>query len=136
MNVSEIMTAAPAAATPDSTVRDVARSMYELDVRHIPIVHDGELQAIVSDRDLRTATLPDLEEATSPGRQAEILDTPVIELAPSQLFTVSPTDDVLDVIEVMVEQRVGAVPVVETDEGRLVGIVSYVDVLRAAAHLL
>jgi len=43
---------------------------------------------------------------------------------------------VSDVIELMIEQKIGAIPVVNPLDGTLVGIVSYIDVLRLAAEEL
>ena len=48
------------------------------------------------------------------------------------MVSVGPDDPLSDVVELMLEHRVGAVPVVGP-EGRLVGIVSYIDVLRHLA---
>lgn len=45
-------------------------------------------------------------------------------------------DDVVEAIDLMIEHRIGAVPVVEPGTGELLGIVSYVDALRAARDLL
>ena len=50
----------------------------------------------------------------------------------NHLLCVTPEAELPEVIDVMVEWKVGAVPVVEQGSERLVGIVSYVDVLRAA----
>jgi acetoin utilization protein AcuB len=47
----------------------------------------------------------------------------------SDVVTVDPEDDVHDVIDRMLENKIGAVPVVDADQ-TLVGIISYVDVLR------
>jgi acetoin utilization protein AcuB len=52
------------------------------------------------------------------------------------VVTVNPESDVAEVIDLMIEHKIGAVPVVEADSTRLVGIVSYVDALRAARDLV
>ncbi len=43
-----------------------------------------------------------------------------------------PDDEINDAIELMLEQDIGAIPVVDPAEGYLMGIVSYVDILRNA----
>jgi CBS domain-containing protein len=48
---------------------------------------------------------------------------------------VSPDDDLQDAVEILIEQKFGAIPVVDEAEG-LVGIVSYVDVLRCFLNRL
>ena len=59
------------------------------------------------------------------------LATPVARVMTPEVVTVGPDDDVEDLVDLMLENRVGAVPVVEGAAGRVVGIVSYVDLLRA-----
>jgi acetoin utilization protein AcuB len=54
----------------------------------------------------------------------------------SDVVAVNATDDLIEAIDLMIEHRIGAVPVVETGSSALVGIVSYVDVLRTARDLL
>jgi CBS domain-containing protein len=49
---------------------------------------------------------------------------------------VNPGDDLVEAIDLMIEHQIGAVPVVESGSTELVGIVSYVDALRAARELL
>jgi acetoin utilization protein AcuB len=54
----------------------------------------------------------------------------------SDVITVHPESDASEAIDLMIEHRVGALPVVEPDSTKLVGIVSYVDALRAARDLI
>jgi CBS domain-containing protein len=48
------------------------------------------------------------------------------------VVTVQAEDDVVEVIDAMLEHKIGALPVVAADSSLVVGIVSYLDVLRAA----
>jgi acetoin utilization protein AcuB len=54
----------------------------------------------------------------------------------SDVITVYPESTLEEVIDLMIEYRIGAVPVVEVDSSRVIGIVSYIDVLRAARSAL
>jgi acetoin utilization protein AcuB len=54
----------------------------------------------------------------------------------TDVLSVDPETDVGEVVDLMIEHRVGAVPVVDADSEELVGIVSYMDVLRASRDLL
>ena len=49
--------------------------------------------------------------------------------------TVSPDDDLAEAVELLIEQKIGGIPVVDEAEG-LVGIVTYVDVLRCFLNRL
>jgi acetoin utilization protein AcuB len=48
----------------------------------------------------------------------------------AQVVSIGPDDDLASAIELMLDQRIGALPVVDV-ERHLVGILSYVDALRA-----
>jgi len=127
MLVREIMTARPVLASITWTVSDVINTLEELPIRHLPVVDtDGELVGIVSDRDLRRVSeRPDGTAQAAPAARS------IAELMSGGVVSVAPDDDVDDVIEALLENQIGAVPVVDT-EGGVVGIVSYVDVLRHA----
>lgn len=128
----DLMTPQPARVRVSSTVGHALKLLHELDVRHLPVVDaDGELVGIVSDRDLR-GPLPDevVPEAPDIGPR-----TPITRVMSSAPVSVSPETGLREVVEMMIEQKVGALPVVDSD-GRLVGIVSYIDLLRHLARQL
>ena len=125
MVVSEIMTSNPETADVRQSIRSVIRKLLTLDVRHLPVMEDGELVGIVSDRDLRDVTARLIDEAGA------ALDRPIGETMSTDVISVDPETEVDDVIDLLIEHRVGAVPVVSPGTRSLVGIVSYADVLRA-----
>jgi acetoin utilization protein AcuB len=130
------MTPSPVAVSPQATLAEVWGLMREADIRHVPVVDRGALVGVVSDRDL---ALLDVAQVLSTGdgdvfRRA--LAAPVVRIMSSDVVAVEAEDDVGDVVGLMLEHRVGAIPVVEADTRRLVGIVSYVDVLRAVREVV
>jgi CBS domain-containing protein len=132
MVVSEIMSAEPFAVGAGESIGSVMKKLAEADVRHLPVVQEGALVGIVSDRDLRRFAPSALLELEQAGEIQRRLAEPVSTVMSSDLVTVDPETEIADVIDIMLEQKVGAVPVVEVDGDRLLGIVSYMDVLRAA----
>jgi len=60
--VSSVMTAQVHTCAPDASVHDLARTMTDKRVRHVPVVADGELLGIVSIGDVVKARLDELEE--------------------------------------------------------------------------
>jgi acetoin utilization protein AcuB len=136
MLVQEVMTRELHVANATDSLRTVLRELTEADVRHLPVVDSGALVGIVSDRDLREVAPSALDTVERPEESARILARPVSELMASDVVAVNPTDDLIEAIDLMIEHRIGAVPVVETGSSALVGIVSYVDVLRTARDLL
>jgi CBS domain-containing protein len=108
----------------------------EADVRHVPIVEEERLVGIISDRDLRAVMPPVLARFDRPEQVERVLSQPVSQLMSSDVLTVGPDDELQEVVDLMIEHKIGAVPVVEPGSAKLLGIVSYVDVLRAARELL
>ncbi|HEX9295509.1 MAG TPA: CBS domain-containing protein [Polyangiaceae bacterium] len=129
MKVQDVMTEGPASIRSTTPVREAIDVLQSLNARHLPIVDGhGELVGILSDRDLRMFWSPDIGSETRPDLMAR-LETPVCRVMCTVLFAVHPESDVRDVIDLMIDQKIGAVPVLDS-EGGLIGIVSYVDLLR------
>ena len=135
MIVEEVMTPDPIVVASDSPVRKVMDLLFESHVRHLPVLAGHELVGIVSDRDLRSYAAPALVTLENPDEVARRLDEPVSKLMSGDVVSVRPDTELGEVVDLMVELRIGAVPVLSA-EGRLVGIVSYMDLLRAARDAL
>jgi CBS domain-containing protein len=132
----ELMTVNPMTATPESTIAEVWDLMREGDIRHIPVVQDGALVGMVSDRDLahlNVARLLTVEGAEGLRRE---LATPIVEVMSSDVISVELETDLADVVDLLLENKVGALPVIRPDTREVEGIVSYIDVLRALQGLL
>ena len=134
MLVSACMTPDPLTIKTDSTIYDAMQMMLERDIRHLPVVDErGELVGMLSDRDLRKFSLSFSEDDA---HMKDRLKAPALDLANTDTLTVSSEDELKEAIEAMLENKVGALPVVDPVEDKLVGILSYIDVLRAAAEVM
>ncbi len=136
MIACDVMTPNPVTVTPHASVAEVWDLMRELDIRHVPVLEGGELVGMVSDRDvayLDVARLLMVEGADALQRQ---LATRVIHVMSSNVVFAEPETALSEVIGLMLENRIGAVPVVTPGSREVVGIVSYVDVLEAVQDLL
>lgn len=132
MEVQEIMTGNPEYAEVSDPVRTVFLKLVEIDVRHLPIVDEGELVGMISDRDLRGFILPMASELETVNTADARFERAISDLMQGDVISVSPSTEVGEVIDLMIDQRVGAIPVVDPVNGTLMGIVSYVDVIREA----
>jgi acetoin utilization protein AcuB len=132
----DVMTPNPATVTPQSSLAEVLDLMRELDIRHVPVVRGGALVGMLSDRDLAHLDVSRLlmEEGADALRRQ--LSTPVINVMSSDVIYAEPDTGLSDVVGLMLESKVGAIPVVQPDSREVVGIVSYIDVLRAVEDLL
>ena len=141
MSVEAIMTRGLISAAPTTTVREAIRLLEDSEIRHLPILDEERFLGIVSDRDLREFRIPlmveidhfDPEESL---RVNKALDTELSTIMNANTITVDSNEDIDAVIGVMLEYKVGAVPVIERHTDELVGIVSYIDVLHYTRELL
>jgi CBS domain-containing protein len=136
MQARDVMTPNPITVTPEATLAEVWDLMREADIRHVPVVQGGVLIGMVSDRDL--ASLDVARVLTTDGADAlrRALATPVVTVMSSDVIFVEMEDDLDDVIELILEHKVGAIPVVRPDTCDVMGIVSYIDVLRGIRDLV
>lgn len=111
-------------------LRQTFYRMRERGIRHMPVLGDHEeLVGIISDRDLRRPDWVDTEENVA---HYYILDnkTKVEGAMSSNVMTVKADDPVEVALDTLLQHRYGALPVVD-DAGKLVGMLSAVDLLRA-----
>jgi acetoin utilization protein AcuB len=120
----------PFVAHVTDSIGSVLAMMMETDVRHLPVVENGMLLGIVSDRDLRRSL--DVIPGPGSGGRLNALERPNSELMSSDVISVDAETEMVEVIDLMLDHKIGAIPVVEADSLKVVGIISYIDVLRAA----
>ena len=124
------MTGNPVAVLATVRVSEAVQIFQALDVRHLPVVNEQrELIGMLSDRDLRAFSLPHLIDSEWLGTIQTALDARVATLMSSEPLSVDSEADIAEVVDLILENKIGAVPVIDADN-KLVGIVSYVDVLR------
>ncbi len=117
MRCREIMTKNVRTATRDMSLREVAAIMRDGDMGAVPVVDEGKLIGIVTDRDIVVQCIAD-------GRDA---DTAINDAMTTELFTVGPDDFVFEAIRLMGDKQVRRIPVVD-DKGKLAGIIAMADV--------
>ncbi len=136
MIARELMTPDPLTVTPQASIAEVWDLMREADVRHIPVVQGDALVGMVSDRDLGRVDIARLLNVEGAGALRDELATPIVRVMTSQVIAVGPEADIGEVIELLIEHKIGAVPVVREETREVLGIISYVDVLRALQGVL
>jgi acetoin utilization protein AcuB len=135
MRVGDLMTPAPVTITWDATVGAAWKLMRGRRIRHLPVLDDkGQLAGIVTDRDLRQAVFTPAVRDGSGTAPQPVSTVPVREVMSWGVVTVRPDTELRHAARVMAERRIGAVPVVE--HGRVVGILTETDVIRAFARIL
>jgi len=115
-------------------LRRACELMESRRIRHVPVLRGDRLIGILSDRDLR-GYLPPPFPFDGMGNFAALLDRVRVEEAmTSEPVSIGPYHAVTEAARVMLERRIGALPVV--DEGKVIGIVTQTDILWALTNLL
>lgn len=147
MNVAEIMTQPVISVTPQTTIAEAARLMLQHRISGLPVLEaSGEVVGVVTEGDLlrRVETGTErrrarwLEFLVTPGRLAQDYAhahaRKVGEVMSATVFAVAPHDPVEQVVRLMERRHIKRLPVIEA--GRLVGIVSRANLVRALVHNL
>lgn len=131
MRVSELMSRnVVTIKAADSCLEAVSR-MHGARVRHLPVVSDaGGLIGIVTDRDLRHHLFAPrvLKDVGTIAVDVILKAVPVKDVMSFPVISVPAKADIVEVARIMLEDKVGSLPVVEG--GKVVGIVTETDLLR------
>jgi CBS domain-containing protein len=119
--VQDVMTRDPGAVEASAPIIEAAEIMLREDVGSVPILEDGRLAGMLTDRDI-------VLRVVAEGRDARTITC--AEIASRQLATIDPQQPLEEALRLMGEHQVRRLPVVEED-GRLVGILAQADVARA-----
>jgi CBS domain-containing protein len=114
---SDIMTKNVQTATADTTLREVATMMRDGDMGSVPVVEDGRLVGIVTDRDIVVRALAEGKDGS--GSVSDAMTTDIV--------TASPDDYVFEAVRLMGDKQVRRIPVVD-NERKLVGIIALADI--------
>jgi CBS domain-containing protein len=109
----------PVTVEASATAQDAAKLMDENDIGNVLVVENGEVQGIVTDRDIVVRLIA----------KGEGPDASVREAASTDLETLGPDDSIEDAIKKMEQGNVRRLPVVE--DGKPLGVVSLGDLAQA-----
>ncbi|MCS6799007.1 MAG: CBS domain-containing protein [Myxococcota bacterium] len=122
--VADVMTRQVVTVFEEDSLDGLEEGMKWLRFRHLPVVDDGKLVGLLTERDLLRWAIR--------GPRAE--RTFVADVMNRHVTTVAPDTPVARAAELMLERKIDCLPVVEGD-GKLVGIVTTADLLRLVTTL-
>ncbi len=126
MLIREIMHKNPITIPPETPLFEAYKIMQEKNIRHLPVLENGKLIGIVTDRDLRLATS---QLAEKPFKPEDI----VKKIMSSPVQTTAPSDPIEIATKIMRELKISSLPVLENE--KLVGIITGADLLDAMLKL-
>jgi CBS domain-containing protein len=119
--IRDAMTPTARAVSPQQSLVDAAKMMRDEDVGALPVVEDGRVVGMVTDRDI-------VVRAVAEGRDSAAVKAG--EVASREVVAVEPDQDLDEALNLMARHRVRRLPVVE--QGRLVGVLAQADVAMEA----
>jgi CBS domain-containing protein len=116
MKVADCMTPDPSCLSPDDALTAAIARMEVGDFRSVPVVLNGVLVGIVSDRDIRSC-------------RHEPESTKIGAIMSKNPICISPDDSVNEAVRMILSRKIGGLPVIK--EHKLVGIITTTDILKA-----
>lgn len=124
MKIRELMVADPITVTAKATVQEALEILKTNAIRHLPVVGKGkQLKGFITLADLRAGLIP-----------AMVSDLNLADLMIKNPITVGPEDDVENAARLIYRNKIGGMPV--TQKGRVVGIITESDILRAFVDMM
>jgi CBS domain-containing protein len=130
MRARDLMTPNPVTVAPQARIAEAWDLMRELEIRHIPVVANGALVGMLSDRDLAHLDMTRVLTSDAPEVLRQDLATPIAKVMHPDVIGVELETGLGEIVDLLIEHKVGALPVVAWDTYEVLGIVSYIDVLR------
>jgi CBS domain-containing protein len=132
--VLDVMTKEVVSVSPTTVLLDAALLLRASALRHLPVVEDGRLVGILTERDVQRCAPSRLIPITEDGYNAVFAETTVGRVMTREPKTVSSRTLLLEAIGVMQQAKYGCLPVV--DDGVLVGILTRGDLINALQRFL
>lgn len=132
--VGELMTRKVVTVSPDDTLRAAEDGMGRFHFRHLPVVEGNKLVGLITHRDLLHASSSFLSDQAA-ARDEIIHKQPVKRIMRTDLVTVAADESLLSAAKLMLEAKIGCLPVVNVDD-TLVGIITEADFVKLTVRLL
>ncbi len=133
MQVREIMSTGLEVVDRNDTLLAVEERMATRQLRHLPVLEQGDLVGIVTQRDLSKATMSSAMGYGEKAQQAYLRSVRVKEIMTYPVVTISPDTSVAAAAEMIITKGIGCLPVV--DGTTLVGLITKTDLLRCLKDL-
>ena len=133
MHVRDCMTHEVVTITPEASAKQAFGLMKSMGIRHLVVVKEGVILGMVTDRDLRR---PHAAEIFKSWQELYRLsdEFQVEDVMTSPVMTIDASADIQEAAHIMVERRIGALPVTDAHRG-LAGIITETDLLKALISL-
>ncbi len=127
MQVQDLMTTDLVTIERNDDLRMVENIMEEAHIRHIPVIEDGTIVGLVTQRDVFKARMSSTMGYGEKGQKAFLHNVRVKEIMAHPVVTVAPDTSLTEAVDLMIEKGIGCLPVVR--DKAPVGILTKTDLL-------
>jgi len=135
LTIGDWMTENPVTIRSKQTIGEALRLMFERDVRHLPVVGQGGLIGVVSDRDIRQLLGKVRTAVEDPAREGGYLRLSVSEVMSAPPVKVKSSTAIREAVQIMIDHKFGSLPVVDLDN-TVIGIFTEFDALKYCLYLI
>lgn len=128
MPIADIMTRKLVTVSPSLSIGELQPMFHQFHIHHLLVVEDDRLVGVISDRDVLRNISPFVHTAAEEKKDSFTLTRKAHQIMSTQLVTVESKMGIRDACELLLQGGVSLLPVV--DNGKLVGVVSWKDILR------
>jgi CBS domain-containing protein len=133
MHVREIMATDIEVVDRNDNLLTVEERMATKQLRHLPVLEQGDIVGMVTQRDLFKAAMSSAMGYGEKAQQAYLRSVRVKEIMTYPVVTISPDTSIAAAAEMLITKGIGCLPVV--DGSRLVGMITKTDLLRCLKML-
>ena len=134
MLIRNWMTPEVVTVTPDTSLLKLGKLMRDKGVRRLPVLDNGRVVGIISDRDVRDASPSKATTLDMYEMHYLLAEIKAKDIMTPRPVTIKPTDTVEKAAMIMLDKKIGGLPVVD-EKGALVGIISDQDVFKALVNI-
>ena len=135
MRIRALMIKDPITILKSASIKDALDLMTSHSIRHLPVINeDGELVGLLTHRDLLRVCVSSIADISRKEQDALLRGIPAEQIMTAGVLTVSPNSDVRSAAELMLDRKIGCLPVV--DGRKLVGILTEADFVRYLLEIL
>ena len=133
LQISECMTRQPYTITPYASLVEALEIMQQKKIRRLPVMDDGDLIGIITLNDIYRYSLPDVRYGKNLDTNYESLSKlTVITAMTENPIAIYQADTIGHAAEILVEEKIGALPVVDANK-KLQGVITESDIFRLIA---
>lgn len=128
MPIADIMTRKLITVSPELSIGELQPMFKQFHIHHLLVVEDGRLVGVISDRDVLRNVSPFVHTSAEEKKDSFTLTRKAHQIMSTKLVTVESKMGIRDACDQLLKGGVSLLPVV--DHGKLVGVVSWKDILR------